>query len=158
MLEEPARDIRRRAEEGRLAEGKQAGVAQQQVQPEAEDGEDPDFRGDRRPDDERQEGDRQQDQDQRSFHRGAGKSNRAGYVWFPRCKSARLWPQDARPRAEGGNMPDKKVALGRRQFLKQSSAVLTGAAASAALAPGAQAQNLAGESWERGYGAGFTGF
>ena len=55
-------------------------------------------------------------------------------------------------------MSVKKVAAGRRQFLKQGSAMLTGAAASAALAPGASAQNLAGEPWERVYGAPFTGY
>jgi sulfane dehydrogenase subunit SoxC len=55
-------------------------------------------------------------------------------------------------------MSVKRVAVGRRQFLKQGSAMLTGAAASAALAPGASAQNLAGEPWERVYGAPFTGY
>src|ERR1700693_140017 len=55
-------------------------------------------------------------------------------------------------------MSDKKIAAGRRRFLKQGSVVLAGAAASAAAAPGAQAQNLAGEPWERVYGAPFTGY
>ena len=43
---QPARDVGRRAEEGGLAEGQQAGVAEQQVRAEAEDGEDPDLGGD----------------------------------------------------------------------------------------------------------------
>jgi sulfane dehydrogenase subunit SoxC len=55
-------------------------------------------------------------------------------------------------------MSVKRVAVGRRQFLKQGSAMLTGVAASAALTPGASAQNLAGEPWERVYGAPFTGY
>ena len=55
-------------------------------------------------------------------------------------------------------MSDKKIAAGRRRFLKQGSVVLAGAAAAAAVAPGAKAQNLAGEAWERVYGAPFTGY
>jgi sulfane dehydrogenase subunit SoxC len=54
-------------------------------------------------------------------------------------------------------MPIRKEFSDRRGFLKRSSAVLTGAAASA-LAPAAAAQNLAGEAWERVYGAGFTAY
>jgi len=50
----------------------------------------------------------------------------------------------------------KERKVGRREFLKQGSMLLTGAAASSALAPGAAAQNLAGEPWERVYGAAFT--
>src|SRR5439155_2345153 len=46
---------------------------------------------------------------------------------------------------------------GRRGFLKRSAALVTGAA-SAGLAPGANAQGLAGQPWERVYGAGFTGY
>jgi sulfane dehydrogenase subunit SoxC len=45
----------------------------------------------------------------------------------------------------------------RRRFLKQGGALITGAA-SAGLAPGAAAQGLAGQPWERVYGAGFTGY
>ena len=56
-------------------------------------------------------------------------------------------------------MPGKKEkASGRRQFLKQTSAALTGAAASAMFGREAAAQNLAGEPWERVYGAPFTGY
>jgi sulfane dehydrogenase subunit SoxC len=54
-------------------------------------------------------------------------------------------------------MAKRDESLDRRRFLKQSSAVFAGAAA-AALAPEAAAQNLAGEPWERVYGAGFTGY
>src|SRR6267378_3434067 len=54
-------------------------------------------------------------------------------------------------------MSQAKEPLGRRRFLKQGSAVLTGAAASA-VAPASAAQNLAGEPWERVYGAAFTGY
>src|SRR3979409_806978 len=54
-------------------------------------------------------------------------------------------------------MSIRKEFPDRRRFLKQSSAVLTGAAASAR-APAAAAQNLAGEAWERVYGAGFTAY
>src|SRR2546426_7212267 len=46
---------------------------------------------------------------------------------------------------------------GRRGFLKQSAALVTGAA-SAGLAQGAGAQGPAGQPWERVYGAGFTGY
>src|SRR5262245_28414420 len=42
----------------------------------------------------------------------------------------------------------------RRRFLKQGAAL----AATAGVAQGARAQNLAGASWERVYGAGFTGY
>jgi hypothetical protein len=45
----------------------------------------------------------------------------------------------------------------RRGFLKQGAALVTGAA-SAGIAQGASAQNLAGEPWERVYGKGFTGY
>ncbi len=48
-------------------------------------------------------------------------------------------------------------AGGRRGFLKQGAALVTGAA-SAGLATGADAQNLAGQPWERVYGKGFTGY
>jgi sulfane dehydrogenase subunit SoxC len=54
-------------------------------------------------------------------------------------------------------MANSKV-LSRRRFLKQTSAALTGAAASAAFGREAAAQNLAGEPWERVYGAPFTGY
>ena len=45
----------------------------------------------------------------------------------------------------------------RRRFLAHGAAV-AGVAASAGLAPGANAQNLAGQPWERVYGAAFTGY
>jgi sulfane dehydrogenase subunit SoxC len=45
----------------------------------------------------------------------------------------------------------------RRGFLKQSAALVTGAA-SAGVAQKASAQGLAGQPWERVYGAGFTGY
>src|SRR5438876_3863307 len=49
------------------------------------------------------------------------------------------------------------TAKGRRGFLKQGAALVTGAA-SAGLAQGANAQGLAGQPWERVYGAPFTGY
>src|SRR5438093_1580966 len=49
------------------------------------------------------------------------------------------------------------TAKGRRGFLKEGAALVTGAA-SAGLAQGANAQGLAGQHWERAYGAGFTGY
>ena len=45
----------------------------------------------------------------------------------------------------------------RRAFLKQGAALVTGAA-SAGLAGGAKAQGLAGQPWERAYGAPFNGY
>ena len=45
----------------------------------------------------------------------------------------------------------------RRTFLKRGAAA-AGVAASAGLAPGANAQGLAGQPWERVYGAAFTGY
>jgi sulfane dehydrogenase subunit SoxC len=47
--------------------------------------------------------------------------------------------------------------MDRRTFLARSAAV-TGVAASAGLATGANAQDLAGQPWERAYGAGFKGY
>ncbi len=52
---------------------------------------------------------------------------------------------------------DKATADSRRGFLKQGAALITGAA-SAGLAPGAAAQGLAGQPWERVYGAALTGY
>jgi sulfane dehydrogenase subunit SoxC len=49
------------------------------------------------------------------------------------------------------------IEKSRRGFLKQSAALVTGAA-SAGIAQSATAQNLAGEPWERVYGAGFRGY
>src|SRR4029077_13821382 len=69
VLEEPHRHVGRRAEEGRLAEGQQAGVAEQQVQPEPEDGEDPDFRGDGGTHHDRKQDDGDQQENQRFPHR-----------------------------------------------------------------------------------------
>ncbi len=63
-------------------------------------------------------------------------------------------------RKTGGNSPRRDTpdtAKGRRGFLKQGAALVTGAA-SAGLAQGANAQALAGHPWERVYGAGFTGY
>src|SRR3979490_3386436 len=60
----------------------------------------------------------------------------------------------SRDDSPGGDVQDK--APSRRGFLKQGAALVTGAA-SAGLAPGANAQGLAGQPWERVYGAGFTG-
>ena len=53
--------------------------------------------------------------------------------------------------------PDNAAADRRRGFLKQGAALITGAA-SAGFASGAGAQGLAGQPWERVYGAGFTGY
>jgi sulfane dehydrogenase subunit SoxC len=47
--------------------------------------------------------------------------------------------------------------MNRRTFLARGAAV-TGVAATAGLATGANAQDLAGQPWERVYGAGFTGY
>jgi sulfane dehydrogenase subunit SoxC len=47
--------------------------------------------------------------------------------------------------------------MSRRKFLKQGTALVTGAA-SGALAQEAAAQSLAGQPWERVYGTGFTGY
>ena len=52
---------------------------------------------------------------------------------------------------------DNAAADSRRGFLKQGAALITGAA-SAGLAPGAAAQGLAGQPWERVYGAALTGY
>src|SRR5574341_1646832 len=69
MLEEPARDVRRRAEKGRLAEREKSRVAEEQVQPQAEDGEDPDLGRDHRANDERKHHDRRQQQADFLLHR-----------------------------------------------------------------------------------------
>ena len=53
--------------------------------------------------------------------------------------------------------PDDTSAYNRRGFLKRGASLVAGAA-SAGLAQGATAPNLAGQSWERAYGAGFTGY
>src|SRR6266853_1547478 len=59
--------------------------------------------------------------------------------------------------APNRNTPDATLAKSRRGFLQQGAALVTGAA-SAGLAQGANAQGLAGHSWERVYGAPFTGY
>src|SRR5205085_5192257 len=66
ILEQVSRDIGGGAEEGRLAEGEEAGIAEQQVQAQAEDREDPDFACDRRAHDERQHADGSEDENGRS--------------------------------------------------------------------------------------------
>src|SRR5207342_1660164 len=53
--------------------------------------------------------------------------------------------------------PDSAPEKSRRGFLKQGAALVTGAA-SAGIAQNANAQALAGQPWERVYGAGFTGY
>jgi sulfane dehydrogenase subunit SoxC len=63
-------------------------------------------------------------------------------------------------RKTGGDSPSRNTqdtAQGRRGFLKQGAALVTGAA-SAGIVQGANAQGLAGQPWERAYGAGFTGY
>src|SRR5258708_39210494 len=59
--------------------------------------------------------------------------------------------------APNRNTPDATLAKSRRGFLKRGAALVTGAA-SAGLAQGAKAQDLADQPWERVYGAGFTGY
>src|SRR5713101_7633412 len=59
-----------------------------------------------------------------------------------------------------GDAPNRDTpdtAKGRRGFVKQGAALVTGAA-SAGLAQGANAQALAGHPWERVYGAAFLGY
>ena len=53
--------------------------------------------------------------------------------------------------------PEITTKKSRRGFLKQGAALVTGAA-SAGLAQGANAQSIAGQPWERVYGAPFTGY
>jgi len=60
---------------------------------------------------------------------------------------------DASSRGTSETAPKKS----RRGFLKQGAALVTGAA-SAGLAQKTSAQSLAGQPWERVYGAGFTGY
>src|SRR5262249_16311068 len=69
MLEEPARDVSRRAEEGRLTEGEQARIAKQEIQAEPEDGEDPDLRAERVAHPQREETHRCEDCHGRTTHR-----------------------------------------------------------------------------------------
>jgi sulfane dehydrogenase subunit SoxC len=59
--------------------------------------------------------------------------------------------------ARDGDTPAATPVNGRRGFLRQGAALVTGAA-SAGLASGASAQGLAGQPWERVYGAAFTGY
>ena len=66
-------------------------------------------------------------------------------------KDGKAKKQDAN--AISGN----SAADGRRGFLKQGAALVTGAA-SAGLAQGAAAQGLAGQPWEHVYGAAFSGY
>ncbi len=58
---------------------------------------------------------------------------------------------------DAANRDNPDIAKGRRGFLKEGAALVTGAA-SAGLAQGANAQGLAGQPWERVYGAGFAGY
>jgi sulfane dehydrogenase subunit SoxC len=53
--------------------------------------------------------------------------------------------------------PAPRASRGRRGFLKQGAALVTGAA-SAGAAAGARAEGLAGQPWERAYGAPFDGY
>src|SRR5262249_34274965 len=69
VLEQPPGDVGGRAEECRLPEGKEAGVAEQQVQPEAEDGEDPDLGGDDRTHHHGKQHDRRQEKKKFLLHR-----------------------------------------------------------------------------------------
>jgi len=62
----------------------------------------------------------------------------------------------------GRSVSEPRGTIGRRTFLARSAgiagAAVAGVAASAGLAPGANAQGLAGQPWERVYGAAFTGY
>ena len=58
---------------------------------------------------------------------------------------------------KGDASPMPQASRGRRDFLTQGAALVTGAA-SVGIAAGASAQGLAGQPWERVYGAGFTGY
>ena len=69
VLEEPAGDVGCRAEESRLAEGEQSRVSQQQVEPQPEDREDPDLRGNDGTHDEGKQHDRGQKQEDWMLHR-----------------------------------------------------------------------------------------
>src|SRR5437773_4326398 len=64
-----------------------------------------------------------------------------------------------RPKTGGdaASRDNPDTAKGRRGFLKQGAALVTGAA-SPGIAQGANGQGLAGQPWERVYGAGFTGY
>ena len=57
----------------------------------------------------------------------------------------------------GRSVSEPPGRIDRRTFLARGAAV-AGVAASAGLAPGANAQGLAGQPWERVYGAAFTGY
>ena len=62
----------------------------------------------------------------------------------------------------GRSVSEPNGTIGRRTFLARSAgiagAAVAGVAASAGLAPGANAQGLAGHPWERVYGAAFAGY
>ena len=63
-----------------------------------------------------------------------------------------------RARQDKSELAETKAGkIGRRAFLARGAAI-TGAAAAGGLATGAKAQGLAGEPWERVYGAGFRGY
>src|SRR5450759_2582002 len=57
----------------------------------------------------------------------------------------------------GRSVSEPPGRIDRRTFLARGAAV-AGVAASAGLAPGANAQGLAGQPWERVYGTAFTGY
>ena len=65
---------------------------------------------------------------------------------------------DGKVTKQGSNAVSDNAATDRRRgFLKQGAALVTGAA-SASLVQGAAAQSLAGQPWERVYGAAFLGY
>jgi sulfane dehydrogenase subunit SoxC len=66
--------------------------------------------------------------------------------------------RNKKAKQDNANTPSENAAAGsRRGFLRQGAALVTGAA-SAGLAQDAAEQGLAGQHWERVYGAGFTGY
>jgi sulfane dehydrogenase subunit SoxC len=62
-----------------------------------------------------------------------------------------------RKKGKTDSSADEAIELNRRQFLQQSTVLITGTGAAGA-ATGAAAQGLAGQPWERVYGGTFTGY